>query len=371
MTDTRVRAAMLGAILSDPGNALSMALRTLGPDAAWECFEDGHPEIPEPLLLRWRRLEPQRLIERGYASGARIIVPDDPEWPGQLDALGPQRPWALWVRGAAPAQVCERRSVAIVGARSCTAYGERVASEFAAHISGAGHPVISGGAYGIDAAAHRGALAVGGSTVAVLACGVDVAYPPAHTALFERIAEVGSLVSEAAPGAHPTKPAFLIRNRLIAALSYGTVVVEARVRSGSFSTYAHARGLGRVLMAVPGPVDSAESAGTNALIADDGQLVASGADVLRLIAPLGEAPAAEAVSSRSEWDQLNAAERTVHEAMPARRALSVDDLLANLGEPLDVASVFAALSSLAQRGVVAEQIDGQWRRIRGLRGADA
>lgn len=371
MTDTRIRAAMLGAILSDPGTALAMALRTLGPDAAWQCFEDRHPRIPESLHLRWLRLERQRLLDRGYAAGARIVVPSDPDWPRQLDALGPRRPWALWVRGAALRALCERRSVAIVGARSCTGYGERVASEFGAQIAGAGHPVISGGAYGIDAAAHRGALAVDGVTVAVLACGVEMAYPSAHSALFERIAEVGAIISEAAPGARPTKPAFLIRNRLIAALSYGTVVVEARLRSGSFSTYAHARALGRILMAVPGPVDSAESAGANALIQEDAQLVTSGADVLRLVAPLGDIAPTGSPAQRTEWDELSATERAVHEAMPARRAATVDAVIDAVREPVPVATVLAALASLAQRGIVTEESDGQWRRIRPLRGAEA
>lgn len=371
MTDTRTRAALLGSILPDPGTQLTMALRMLGPDAAWQCFEESHPSIPLPLLERWRGLEPQRLLDQADAAAVRIVTPGDPEWPVQLDDLGPQSPWALWVRGTGLHALSLTRSVAVVGARSCTAYGERTASEIAAHIAGAGHPVVSGGAYGIDAAAHRGALASNGITIAVLACGADVAYPAAHTALFERIAEGGAVVSEAAPGAHPTKPAFLIRNRLIAALSYGTLVVEARLRSGSISTYAHARSLQRILMAVPGPVDSAESAGAHALLQDDAQLVTSGGDVLRLIAPLGEVDNTEASRARTEWDTLGPLEQQVHEALPARGVVTVDALMERVHEPLSVASMLGALAGLAQRGVVAEQLDGRWRRIRRLRGADA
>lgn len=371
MIDTRTRAAMLGTVLADPGAKLTMALQMLGPDGAWQCFAEAHPSIPAPFLERWRRLEPQRMLEQAHAAGLRIVIPGDTEWPVQLDDLGPQRPWALWVRGGGLPGLTSARSVAVVGARSCTAYGERTASEFAAHIAAAGHPVVSGGAYGIDAAAHRGALAVEGVTVAVLACGADMAYPSGHTALFERISERGAVISEAAPGAHPTKPAFLVRNRLIAALAYGTVVVEARLRSGSFSTYGHARTLRRMLMAVPGPVDSAESAGAHALLQDDAQLVTSGADVLRLIAPLGEAQGDEPAPPNTEWDALGATERVVHEALPARGAASVDDLLARVREPLGVAALLAALAALAQRGVVAEDLDGRWRRIRRLRGAVA
>jgi len=371
MIDTRTRAAMLGAILPDPSAPLTMALQLLGPDGAWQCFEESHPSIPTPLLERWRRLEPERILEQAHTAEARIVVPGDIDWPAQLDDLGPQRPWALWVRGSGLPAVGTNRSVAVVGARSCTAYGERTASEFAAHIAGAGHPVVSGGAYGIDAAAHRGALAAGGVTVAVLACGVDVAYPSAHTALFERIAELGAIVSEATPGAHPTKPAFLIRNRLIAALAYGTVVVEARLRSGSISTYAHARTLRRSLMAVPGPVDSAESAGAHVLLQDDAQLVTSGVDVLRLIAPLGEVDAVEPWRLRTEWDALATLEQQVHEALPARGAVTVDMLLERVREPLAVPALLGALAGLAQRGLVAEALDGRWRRIRRLHGAEA
>jgi DNA processing protein len=189
--------------------------------------------------------------------------------------------------------------------------------------------------------------------------------------LFERICEGGAVISEAVPGAHPTKPAFLIRNRLIAALTYGTVVVEARLRSGSISTYAHARTLRRSLMAVPGPVDSAESAGAHALLQDDAQLVTSGADVLRLVAPLGEAVGTEADAPQSEWDLLGVGERQVHEAMPARGAITLDALLERVREPLTAPALLGALAALAQRGVVAEQLDGRWRRIRRLRGAEA
>lgn len=368
---THIDAARLACVLPDPGNSLAMALQLLGVEAAVQYFDEAHPSIPEALLRRWDQLQPERMLERAEQADARIVIPGDPEWPTQLDDLGPQRPWALWIRGNGALRLGVNRAVAIVGARSCTTYGERIGAELAAHIAGEGFPVVSGGAYGIDAAAHRGALAADGVTVAVLACGVDVAYPTAHASLFERIAEQGAIISEAPPGAHPTKPAFLVRNRLIAALSYGTVVVEARLRSGSISTYAHARALHRMLMAVPGPVDSAESAGVHVLLQDDAQLVTSGADVLRLVAPLEATAATLDARPQTEWDTLGPAERHVHEAMPARGGISLDALLDRVHEPMAVPELLGALAGLAQRGLVVERLDGHWQRSRRLRGAEA
>lgn len=371
MNESRLRAAMLGMVLPDPSVPVALALRSLGVDEAWACFEAGHRSIPGPVLERWGRLAPAQLTERARRSGARIVVGSDDEWPQQLDALGPARPWALWVRGEPLPTIERTRSVAIVGARSCTGYGERVAAEFGAELARAGLPVVSGGAFGIDAAAHRGALAGEGHTVAVLACGVDVPYPPAHAALFDRIASTGTLVSEAPPGAHPTRPAFLVRNRLIAALAYGTVVVEARQRSGSLSTYAHARALERVLMAVPGPIDSPESAGTNRLLQEDAVLVTAASDVLGLVQPLDTLDFAAPAQCRREWDDLSPAEQAVHESMPGRGAVSIEVLLSRIAQPLSMPEVLRALASLAARGVVGEQVDGSWLRLRALGGAAA
>ena len=371
MNEFQLRSARLGAVLSDPASTLAMAMQILGVDGAYAAFEEGHPSIPEPMQQRWRKLSPQWLLDRAGESQLRIVTPSDAEWPPQLNDLDAQRPWALWVRGASLNPVCEKRAVAIVGARSCTSYGERTASEFAAAIASQGHVVVSGGAYGIDAAAHRGALVVEGRTIAVLACGVDVAYPSAHAALFDRIASCGTVISEAVPGAHPTKSAFLVRNRLIAALAYGTVVVEARLRSGSISTYAQARAMHRVLMAVPGPVDSPESAGAHALLQDDALLVTSGVDVLRHVAVLGEIAPVTQKSVATEWDSLTIAERQVHEAFPSRNSVTCDALLDRLTAPMTIGELLGALAALAQRGLVAEQLDGSWRRVRRLRGAEA
>ncbi len=197
--------------------------------------------------------------------GVRVVVPGEAEFPSQLLDL-PEPPLALWVRGPLDLRAAALRSVAVVGARACTAYGERATVAVAGGLAADGWAVVSGGAFGIDAAAHRAALAVGGPTIAVLACGVDVTYPRAHDALLARIGDSGLVVSELPPGSQPLKHRFLARNRVIAALSRGTVVVEAARRSGAVSTASRALELGRVVMAVPGPVTSMASSGTNRLL---------------------------------------------------------------------------------------------------------
>ena len=225
-------------------------------------------------------------------SGIRLVCPGDWEWPTQLADLGDEQPYALWLRGNADLRFSCLRSVAIVGSRAATAYGSYVAAEFAASVAARGWAVVSGGAFGVDACAHRGALAADGVTVAVLACGVDVPYPAAHTELLEAIAAQGVIVSEWPPGRNASRLRFLVRNRVIAALATGTLVVEAGQRSGAVSTARHARDLDRRLMAVPGPVTSDLSAGCHHIIREwQGTLVTSAADVIELLSPVGAPPA--------------------------------------------------------------------------------
>ena len=217
--------------------------------------------------------------------GIRLVCPGDPEWPRQLDDLGAARLYALWVRGTGHLRSCCRYSVSIVGSRAATAYGAHVAAEIAADLAGHGWAVVSGAAYGIDGAAHQGALAAGGRTVAVLACGVDYAYPHGHGDLLDTIATGGAVVSEYPPGRSPARLRFLTRNRVIGALSAGTAVIEAGLRSGALNTVRHARELNRPVMAVPGPVTSSQSAGCHQLIRDTGAAcVTSAADILTQVA---------------------------------------------------------------------------------------
>jgi DNA processing protein len=241
-------------------------------------------------IARWQKRlggVPAEIDLAGFhRDGIRLVCPGDPEWPTQLDALGVARPYALWLRGQADLRYCCLRSVAIVGSRAATAYGTHVGTEMAAALAARGWTVISGGAYGIDGAAHRGALAADGVTIAVLACGVDYVYPRGHANLFAGLTAQGVLVSEWPPGRPPTRHRFLIRNRVIGALSRGTVVVEAGLRSGALNTARHARDLGRPVMAVPGPVTSEVSAGCHKIIREWAAVCVTGAhDVIELLTP--------------------------------------------------------------------------------------
>lgn len=235
------------------------------------------------VLERWAARYCAADAETPIPAGVQTLIPGDEHWPAQLDKLASARPIMLWVRG--DASLLSSRSVAIVGARACTSYGEHVTMTIAEDIAHAGVTVVSGAAYGVDGAAHRAALAHGGKTVAVLASGVDRAYPVGHSDLITRIAAQGAVVSEMPPGSTPTRHRFTMRSLLIAALSSAVIVTEAGFRSGSLSAVTYADFLNKPVGAVPGPITSAASAGTNHLIRDRAAvLVTIGADVLSMIA---------------------------------------------------------------------------------------
>jgi len=315
--------------------------------------------------LRSAGLDPAADLIRLAEAGGRLVLPGDEEWPGhrltwpRTGSL-PAPPLSLYVRGElALAEVVER-SVSLVGARACTAYGDRVTGELAIGLTDRGWTVVSGGAYGIDAAAHRGALASGrGPTVAVLACGVDVAYPRGNDRLLARIGQQGLLVSEHGPGATPTRLRFLVRNRLIAALSLGTVVVEAALRSGSLSTAGRARDLQRHVMAVPGPVTSALSAGCHALLREpDSHLVAGVREVLALVGRLGTDDAAPERGPVRARDALPEAVRRILDAVPVRGGAGEATLARDAGLPVLV--VQQVMPPLLVAGLVQRSETG-WR----------
>jgi DNA processing protein len=309
-------------------------------------------------------------LRRAERCGARLIVPEDDEWPHlAVHALvravaeepeepghqsertqAPVPPQALWVRGEGRLDELIDRAVAIVGSRASTAYGEHVAGELAYGLAGRGWTVVSGGAYGIDAAAHRGALAAEGPTLAVLACGVDRPYPAGNGPLLARVAEAGLLVSEWPPGAAAHGHRFLVRNRLIAAFSRGTVVVEAAARSGAVATAHRARRLGRPVMAVPGPVTSAMSVGCHELLRerrDDGRqvtLVASAGHVLDVVGRIGDDLAEPAPRPTRPRDGLSDVALRVLDACPVRVGVSAERLAAVAGcDVVDVLRVLPAL----------------------------
>lgn len=197
------------------------------------------------------------------SSGVTVLTPQDFLWPAKLNDLDFARPHCLWLNGDLQTLISTNESIAVVGARAATAYGERVAAEIGSTLGEWSVTSISGAAYGIDAAVHRGSIAAGGQTIAVLACGIDIYYPSAHRALIDRICENGIVISESPPGSPPFKQRFLTRNRIIAALSKEVVVVEAALRSGSLSTANWANAIGRKVWGVPGLITSATSAGVH------------------------------------------------------------------------------------------------------------
>ncbi len=245
-----------------------------------------------------------------------------------------------------------------------------MAAEIAASVAARGLAVVSGGAFGVDAAAHRGALGADGVTIAVLACGVDVPYPAAHTELFDAIAAQGVLVSEWPPGRHVSRLRFLVRNRVIAALATGTLVVEASQRSGAVNTARHARDLRRRLMAVPGPVTSDLSAGCHQVIREwQGTLVTSAAEVVEHLAPVGE-PAGRRpgtvvqLAGRRQAppafprDLLDLESARVLDAMPRRGGIGTVRVAQRAG--LAPAATATLLGKLATGGFV-ERCDDGWR----------
>ncbi|HEV2370607.1 MAG TPA: DNA-processing protein DprA [Streptosporangiaceae bacterium] len=313
-------------------------------------------------LTRLREAPTEATLDSWHRAGIRLVIPSDPEWPTQLDSLGAARPWALWVRGHGDLRYACLRSVSVVGTRAATAYGNHVCADITVTLAERGWTVVSGGAYGIDACAHRSALAAGGSTVAVLACGADVTYPRGHEELFDRIVGRGVVVSEWPPGRLPTKRGFLTRNRVIAALSRGTVVVEAASRSGALNTARHARDQNRPLMAVPGPVTSSQSAGCHEIIRNWGAIcVTSAADVVEVLAFADDEPMREGRHPLLPLDQLDLETSQVLSVVPGRTGRGPASIAAAAGVGLD--TVMRCLGLLASAGFI-ERCPQGWRKRR-------
>ena len=312
------------------------------------------------LLARAGRAQPRLDLAAARECGVRFVGPGDAEWPGQLHDLGDARPLGLWVRGLPNLRMWALRSVAVVGARACTEYGAHMAATLAAGLAERGWVVVSGGAYGIDGAAHRGALGAGGATVAVLACGVDRPYPRGHAQLITRIAEQGLVVGELPPGEHPTPSRFVLRNRVIAALTRGTVVVEAAYRSGSLVTARVAQRMGRHTMGVPGPATSGRSAGVHELLRQDAVLVTDAAEVVELVGDMGEL-APDRRGPVLPRDLLDAAARRVLAALPGRGAATADEIARGAQTTPDDA--IARLYELRALGYVERHGDG-WKLTR-------
>jgi DNA processing protein len=363
--DERTARMCLAATVEPGHSRVAEAVAEFGAATVWA--ELGSGEAGGPLTARARMVQPEELVDRMVRAGQRFVIPGDEEWPaGLADLAGCEpvnqlsgEPLGLWVSGGGHLGELTSRAVAVVGSRASSAYGDTVASELAAEISEAGRAVVSGGAYGIDASAHRGCLAGRTATLAVLASGLDQPYPSGHGKLFERIAAAGVLVSELQPGEHPTRVRFLARNRLIAAMAAGTVMVEAAARSGARNTVTWANALNRVVMAVPGPVASATSVTPHRLIREaEAVLVTNAAEVLEMLSPLGR-PARRASGERRPTDELTADELRLFELVPGRGSLPAGELAVRAG--MSMLTCLALLSRLGDAGFIVQDESGRWR----------
>jgi DNA processing protein len=373
MTDPTLRAwAYLSRVVEPPCAELAALVDRVGPVDAAELVRRG--QVDDVLA---RHTDARREIDKAADDldllarrGGRLITPDDDEWPilafaafgGDTVAAKPQGrpPLVLWAMGPARLDETAYRAAAVVGTRAATSYGEQVAADLAAGLAEQEVAVVSGGAYGIDGAAHRAALAVEGITVAVLAGGLDIPYPAGHSGLLHRIGSNGLLVTEYPPGVRPARHRFLTRNRLVAALAGAAVIVEAGLRSGAANTAAWARALGRVVGAVPGPVTSSASSGCHALLRAGAEVVTRAEDIVELVGHVGEL-APEQARPATALDGLSDAERQVYEALPGRGAATVDEIA--VAAALQPASILAPLAMLEIAGL-AERHDGRWRIVR-------
>lgn len=367
--DVRLALAYLSRVAEPPCPELACLVQRVGPVEAAEVVKKG--AVDESIA---RRSEARRGMNCAAEDldvldrrGGRLVTSDDDEWPllsfiafANVDhSQRPQAhpPLALWVVGPTRLDDMAERAVALVGTRACTAYGEHVAADVAAGLVERDVTVVSGGAYGIDGAAHRAALATDGFTVAVLAGGIDIPYPAGHAGLLHRIGQQGLVVTEYPPGVRPARHRFLTRNRLVAALSGATVVVEAGARSGAANTAAWARALGRGLCAVPGPVTSSSSVGCHALLRSDARLVTCAAEIVELMGRIGEL-APDEQRPGSPLDGLGDAEKLVYDALPARGRRTADQIAVASG--LAPTQVLGPLSMLEVCGLITCD-DGYWK----------
>jgi len=359
--------------LFEPGDRRLDAL--LAGMTGYELFEqllDWNPDDPllaeasKDVAARLACLRPDQDLEIAERHGCRYVIPGDDEWPEQLSRLQGKEPvqertgvpLGLWVRGPLRLDALAS-SVAIVGSRDATSYGSEVTAQLAHQLTTKGHVIVSGGAFGIDAAAHRGALASAvGHTVAVLACGIDKLYPAGNARLLRAVAERDAVITEVAPGLPVTRMRFLGRNRVIAALARGTVVVEAAARSGAINTASWATNINSPLMAVPGNVTEEVSIGVHELIrSGKAVLVTSADDVLELVGRPGEHLVSVPRGPERRRDRLTATHRQILDAVPVARPATAVSIARAAG--IHPGTVGSALETFEKRGLV-ERLDGGW-----------
>ncbi|SED40749.1 DNA processing protein [Nocardioides exalbidus] len=366
--DRLARVALSCAV--EPGDGTTSALvLAMGAERALEkSLSAGPGDVGEMLAQRLAEVDPARQLDQAARCGIRFLVPGDPEWPTGLDALDDcitadgfgGTPPGLWVRGPMPLTELAT-SVAVVGSRAASVYGVEMTRSVCEHLALAGVPVVSGGALGIDFEAHDATLSADGVTAAVLACGVDRVYPAQNRLLLQHLAAEFAVVSEQPPGSAPTRPRFLARNRLIAAMTAGTVVVEAALRSGALNTAGWAESLSRRVMCVPGPVTSYTSKGVNNFLREGrGTVVTHGAEVLEQVGAAGEHLLDPPRGESRPRDDLTPTERQVVEWVPVSEPAPVDSIARRCGLPLRTTQ--GALRRLEAKEFV-RQTDEGWRLV--------
>jgi DNA processing protein len=372
MTDMRLAWAYLSRVAEVPCSPLAALVGRVGPAEAADRVRRGAVSAEVDRVTSARRDVDRAAddLDRIARMGGRLVTPDDDEWPAMSFAsfagIDVRRnaagvvPMGLWVLGETALSDAAERAAAVVGTRAATTYGEHVAADLAAGLCERDVAVVSGAAYGIDGAAHRAALAAEGVTVAVLAGGVDVSYPAGHSTLLNRIRSSGLVTSEYPPGVRPARHRFLVRNRLVAALSGATVVVEAGLRSGAANTAAWARALGRCVCAVPGPVTSSASAGCHVLIRSGAELVTRADEIVEIVGRAGEL-AEDPEHPTTALDHLSDDEKRVYDALPTRGTRSANELAVESGLP--VGHLQGQLAMLELAGLATED-SGRWWLIR-------
>lgn len=369
--EQRLAWVYLSRVVEGPCPALSALIARVGVvEAARAVRECDLPASLRGPTERRREIDrAERDLELMARIGGRVITPDDPEWPQWrllgLTQLDPARdadagvPLVLWARGPLSLQQYTEQAIAVVGARCSSGYGEQVTAELAGELAAHGWTIVSGAAFGIDGMAHRAALAVGGNTIAVLACGIDRPYPAQHERLLAEIAETGVVVSEYPPGAAAHKHRFLARNRLIAALSDGVLVIEAGMRSGARNTAKWARRLGRPALAVPGPITAAASVGCHRMIRDREAILVSRVDEIHdEVGPLRlPLPGSSEAGADLAGDQA-----AVFAELPVAGSRLPKQIADESG--LAIHAVRAALVGLEVAGLVGSDSSGWFRTVR-------
>jgi len=370
--ELRLARAYLNRVAEPPAPALASLVAEEGPvRAARRVAQRRVPDaVATETAARYAEDRAGSDLAAVAALGGRLVIPEDDEWPAWAftcyhlpavrDGSRLGEPVALWVRGVAVLAEVTEAAVAVVGARAATGYGEHVAADFGCGLAERNFTVVSGAAFGVDGAAHRGALAAEGVSVAVQACGLDRPYPAGHARLLDRVAHRGAVISEYPPGIRPARHRFLVRNGIIAALAAGVVVVEAGARSGAQRTAGLASVLGRVVMAVPGPVTSAFSVGCHRLVREEqAVLVTRVEEVVEAVGRIGDDLAPPLPVPTRVTDALSTEQLRVYEALPVRAPRHVEQLVVDSGVPLH--RVRGVLPLLELRGLVSSSAEG-WRR---------